>query len=69
MAGRPDFVLDCIDDVKTKCDLLVYCVKHGIAVMTSFGAGGKADPTRLHITDFADVTRTRTLPVPDSECV
>ena len=57
LSGRPDFVLDCIDDVKTKCDLLIYCTTHGIPVLTSFGAGGKADPTRLHIGDYANVVR------------
>ncbi len=52
--GSPDFVLDCIDDVKTKCELLAYCVKNKIRVMASMGAGAKADPTRLHIGDISD---------------
>lgn len=58
VAGNPDYVLDCIDDVRTKCELLTYCVQHNIRVITSFGAGAKADPSQLHIAlDYADVTR------------
>lgn len=55
VSGSPSYVLDCIDDVKTKCELLVYCRSHSIPVMTAFGAGAKADPTRIHIADFTDV--------------
>ncbi len=38
---KPDFVLDCIDDVNTKGELLAYCVSNNIPVLTSMGAGGK----------------------------
>jgi tRNA A37 threonylcarbamoyladenosine dehydratase len=47
-------VLDCIDDVNTKAELLAYCVKNKIKVLTSMGAGGKADPTRLRISALSD---------------
>ena len=60
VAGTIDFVLDCIDDVKTKCDLLGYCVQHKIRVMTAMGAGAKADPTRIHIGDISDSISTCT---------
>ena len=39
LAGDPDFVLDCIDDVSTKAELIAYCVKKDIKVLTSMGAG------------------------------
>jgi len=55
LAGNPDFVLDCIDDVATKIDLLKYCADHGIRVLSSMGAGAKADPTRLHLATLGDV--------------
>jgi tRNA A37 threonylcarbamoyladenosine dehydratase len=55
LAGRPDWVLDCIDDKDTKTDLLAYCVGKGIRVLASLGAGGKADPTRIKIADLTDV--------------
>jgi tRNA A37 threonylcarbamoyladenosine dehydratase len=56
LAGSPDFVLDCIDDVSTKAELIAYCVKRDITVLTSMGAGGKADPTRLRISALSDCT-------------
>ena len=31
----PCFVLDCIDDVSTKADLISYCIKNDINVLTS----------------------------------
>jgi tRNA A37 threonylcarbamoyladenosine dehydratase len=54
LGGKPDFVLDCIDDVSTKAELIAYCVNNGIKVLTSMGAGGKADPTRIRIASLAD---------------
>ncbi|RYH06295.1 tRNA threonylcarbamoyladenosine dehydratase [archaeon] len=54
LAGQPDFVIDCIDDVNTKAELIAYCKQHNIAVLTSMGAGGKADPTRLRIAPLSD---------------
>jgi len=35
----PTYVLDCIDDVSTKAELIAYCVKNGLPVLTSMGAG------------------------------
>ena len=54
MAGAPDFVLDCIDNVDTKVDLLMYCVQHHIPVISSMGAGAKGDPSRIQIADLSD---------------
>lgn len=54
LAGKPDYVVDCIDDINTKAELVAYCVKNDIAVLTSMGAGGKADPTRLRICSLED---------------
>lgn len=55
--GDPDFVLDCIDDVKTKAELLAFCTKNKIKVLTSMGAGGKSDPTRIRIGTLADCVK------------
>eukprot|EP01041_Mallomonas_annulata_P011326 gene11326-23704_t len=49
LEGNPDYVLDCIDDVNTKAELIAYCIQNNIKVLTSTGAGGKADPTRIRI--------------------
>ena len=53
LSGPIDFVLDCIDDRTTKAALLLHCAQHSIRVLSSLGAGGKADPTRLVLTDLA----------------
>lgn len=52
LAGNPDYVLDCIDDKETKGHLLLHCKRNGLRVLCSLGAGGKADPTRLVISDL-----------------
>ena len=49
LSGQPDYVLDCIDDCHTKGELIAYCIQSNIKVLTSMGAGGKSDPTRLRI--------------------
>lgn len=47
-----DYVVDAIDDVPTKAALLAYCVRNKIRVISCMGAGGKSDPTRLHLSDM-----------------
>jgi hypothetical protein len=46
---KPDYVIDAIDDVNTKAELIEYCQTNGLPVITACAAGGKADPTRLHM--------------------
>jgi tRNA A37 threonylcarbamoyladenosine dehydratase len=53
---KPDFVVDCIDNVEAKVDLLAYCVQNGIPVISSMGAGAKADPTRIHLADISETS-------------
>ena len=57
LEGAPDYVLDCIDDVNTKAELITYCISHGINIITSMGAGGKADPTKLRIGSLGDCVK------------
>jgi tRNA A37 threonylcarbamoyladenosine dehydratase len=54
LSDRPDFVVDCIDDVSTKAELIAFCKRNEIPVLTSMGAGGKSDPTRLRISALSD---------------
>ncbi len=49
-------VLDAIDNVANKCLLLAGCRRRGVPVVTSGGAGGRADPTQLRVADLARVT-------------
>lgn len=54
---EPIFVLDCIDDVNTKAELLHFCKQKSLKVITSMGAGGKSDPTKLCIGTLGDVVK------------
>ncbi|WVQ84344.1 hypothetical protein IAT38_006496 [Cryptococcus sp. DSM 104549] len=48
-----DWVVDAIDNIDTKVDLLTHCHKSGIKVFSSMGSGAKKDPTRVQIADIA----------------
>ncbi|KAF9224871.1 hypothetical protein BS17DRAFT_801670 [Gyrodon lividus] len=48
-----DWVIDAIDNITTKVDLLQYCHEHNIKVFSSMGASAKSDPTRIQISDIS----------------
>ncbi|KAI0029305.1 hypothetical protein K488DRAFT_88876 [Vararia minispora EC-137] len=48
-----DWVVDAIDNIQTKVDLLKHCALKGIKVFSSMGAGAKSDPTRVQISDLS----------------
>ena len=48
-----DFVIDCIDDFRLKAALIAYCKNRKIRLVTTGGAGGKTDPSRIRQTDLA----------------
>lgn len=50
---RPDYVLDCIDNITSKVDLLHYCHTNSLPVISSMGAGCKSDPTRVVVGDIS----------------
>ncbi|CUS07375.1 unnamed protein product [Tuber aestivum] len=56
LAGEPTFVVDAIDNMQTKVDLLFYCKTHNIPIISSMGAGCKSDPTRVCIGDISEST-------------
>ena len=49
-----DYVLDCIDSVTPKLYLITAAKKRGFKIVSSMGAGGKIDPTRLRVADLRD---------------
>lgn len=53
LAGNPSLVIDCIDDTDAKVALLLECARLNIRVLSSLGAGGAADPTRIRFADLA----------------
>ncbi len=50
-------VVDCIDQVKAKAALVAHCRRNGIPVVTTGGAGGRSDPTRIRIDDLSRTTQ------------
>ena len=50
-----NYVIDAIDNVRTKTAMIAWCKAHGVPIITSGGAGGQIDPTRIEI---VDLTRT-----------
>lgn len=48
-AERLDYVADCIDTVTSKTALIAACLGRGIPVVSSMGAGGRLDPTRIRV--------------------
>ncbi|KAJ7649134.1 ubiquitin-protein ligase molybdopterin-converting factor [Mycena polygramma] len=48
-----DWVVDAIDNIQTKVDLLKYCHDQNLKVFSSMGAGAKCDPTRIQISDIS----------------
>lgn len=48
-----DYVVDCIDSISPKVSLIVGCKHKKVKVVSSMGAGGKIDPTKIKVTDIS----------------
>ncbi|MCW9089557.1 MAG: tRNA cyclic N6-threonylcarbamoyladenosine(37) synthase TcdA [Gammaproteobacteria bacterium] len=48
-----DYVIDAIDSIRHKAALIYYCKRNKIPVITTGGAGGITDPTRIEIVDLS----------------
>ena len=53
--AKYDYVIDAIDTISPKIALLTGCLKRKIKVISSMGAGGRIDPTRIA---YADISET-----------
>jgi tRNA threonylcarbamoyladenosine dehydratase len=53
-SAKFDYVMDCIDSVTPKLTLLQTAYKMGLNIVSSMGAGGKLDPTKLEVADLYD---------------
>lgn len=47
-----DYIIDCIDTVKAKIDIVVRATELKIPVISAMGAGNKLDPTAFEIADL-----------------
>jgi tRNA A37 threonylcarbamoyladenosine dehydratase len=54
--GDTDYIVDAIDTVTAKIDLIVRAKEKGIPVMSSMGAGNKLDPTQFQVADIYETS-------------
>lgn len=52
ISDHPDYVIDAIDTVAPKVALIESCWNAGIPVISSMGAGGRLDPTKICYRDL-----------------
>ncbi len=48
-----DYVVDCIDNFRTKAALIAVCRRKKVPLVTVGGAGGQVDPTRIRLVDLS----------------
>ena len=48
-----DYVVDCIDTVTAKLDLVMQCRAAGTPIISALGTGNKLDPAMLELTDIS----------------
>jgi tRNA A37 threonylcarbamoyladenosine dehydratase len=58
--GGADYVIDAIDSLTHKLDLIEYCRRAGVPLFSSMGMARKLDPTRIRA---ADIWETRGCPL------
>ncbi len=51
-----DYVIDAIDTVAPKMALIFHCLNNRIPIISSMGAGGRVDPTKI---GYFDISETR----------
>lgn len=58
--SKYDYVIDCIDSVKSKLLLIALCKAADTPLIASMGTGNKTDPSRLRV---SDISKTTTCPL------
>lgn len=51
--GQYDYVVDCIDTVAAKLELVSRCTALQVKIISAMGSGNKLDPTAFEITDIS----------------
>lgn len=57
---KPDWIIDCVDNVTAKLSLIEAAKASGIYIVSSMGTGNKLDPTRFKI---CDISKTSVCPL------
>lgn len=50
--SKYDYVVDAVDTVTAKIELVMKCRESGVPIISSMGAGNKLDPTRFEVEDI-----------------
>ena len=53
-AQKYDYAVDCIDTLSAKVFFLKACIDLNIPIISSMGAGGKFDPTKIEVIDISE---------------
>jgi len=56
LADDYDYVIDAIDMVSAKLDLIERCTKRNIPIISAMGAGNKLNPTMLEVADIYETS-------------
>ena len=51
-----DFLIDAIDDIPIKQEIIKRCLTNNIPIISSMGTGNKLDPSKLEITDIKNTS-------------
>ncbi|MBX2994798.1 MAG: tRNA threonylcarbamoyladenosine dehydratase [Bdellovibrionaceae bacterium] len=54
LARKPDYVLDCIDNLTAKAHLLATCRRLGLKVVSATGAAARLDPSAVQVKDMSE---------------
>ena len=63
-----DYVVDAIDTVTGKLELIARCKAAGTPIISAMGTGNKLDPTKLEVTDLAKTTMCPLARIMRKEC-
>jgi tRNA A37 threonylcarbamoyladenosine dehydratase len=54
-----DYVIDAIDSLSSKVELIINAVEAGATLYSALGAAGKLDPTRIRVSEIWDSHKCR----------
>jgi len=56
LARDIDYVVDAIDKLTSKIDLIIRCKKGNLPIISAMGAGNKLDPTKFKVADISETS-------------
>jgi len=51
--GGYDYVVDALDSIKFKSNMIAYCKRNKVPIIATGGAGGLTDPSMIHVADLS----------------